>query len=92
MFAERFISYTQSVEDVNGTVMGRVFKFALDIPGLNVISIAMQSMTTDRYRGTAFSGTHCRNQSPDTLTFNASTDTNSMIKGAAKSFLVTTGL
>ncbi len=48
MFAERFISYTQSIEDVNSTVMGRVFKFAQDIPGLNVISIAMQSITTDR--------------------------------------------
>ncbi len=49
MFAERFIVYTQTVEDVNGTVMGRVFKFAMDIPGLNFISIAMHSMTTDRF-------------------------------------------
>jgi hypothetical protein len=48
MFAERFIVYTQTVDDVNGTVMERVFKMALDIPGINMISIAMHSMTTDR--------------------------------------------
>ncbi len=41
--------YTQTVDDVNGTVMERVFKLALDIPGLNMISIAMHSMTTDRF-------------------------------------------
>ena len=49
MFAERFIVYTQTVEDVNGTVMGRVFKFAMEIPGLNFISIVMHSMATDRF-------------------------------------------
>jgi hypothetical protein len=48
MFAERFIAYTQTVEDVSGTVMDRVIKFATDIPGLNFISIAVHSLTTDK--------------------------------------------
>ncbi len=48
MFAEKFIAYTQTVDDVRGTVMDRVVKLATDIPGINVICIAVQSFTTDR--------------------------------------------
>ena len=68
MFAERFIVYTQTVEDVQGTVMDRVVKFATEIPGLNFISIAVHSICTDNK------------------------NMKEMIKGAAKSFLVTTGM
>jgi hypothetical protein len=85
MFAERFIVYTQTVEDVNGTVMGRVFKFAMDIPGLNFISIAMHSMTTDRFSA-------CSANLLSFITLSISKNVKEMIKGAAKSFLVTTGL
>lgn len=56
------------MEDVTGTVMDRVIKFATDIPGLNFISIAVTSLTTDNK------------------------NVKDMIKGAAKSFLVTTGM
>ena len=68
MFAERFIVYTQTVEDVQGTVMDRVVKFATEIPGLNFITIAVHSICTDNK------------------------NVKDMIKGAAKSFLVTTGM
>jgi hypothetical protein len=68
LFAERFIVYTQTVEDVSGTVMDRVVKFATDIPGLNFVSIAVHSLTTDNK------------------------NVKEMIRGAAKSFLVTTGM
>lgn len=56
------------MEDVTGTVMDRVLKFATDIPGLNFISIAVTSLTTDNK------------------------NVKDMIQGAAKSFLVTTGM
>ncbi len=68
LFAEKFIAYTQTVEDVRGTVLDRVVKLATDLPGINVISIAVHSLAMD------------------------SKNVKEMIRGAAKSFLVTTGM
>ncbi len=113
MFAERFIAYTQTVEDVRGTVLDRVVKLATDIPGLNIVSIAVHAFATDKcvqfitalqyfvcsaevllinitvLKCCCYNITVLHGCTTDTL---FSKNVKEMIKGAAKSFLVTTGM